>query len=58
MYSRPGKARLKQEDSGLKCAVITITGRLHLLSLPETSVRKHPPKVATMESMESIEREA
>jgi hypothetical protein len=44
MYSSPSKAGLKQEDSGLKCAVIVI-GRLHLLSLPETLVRKHSPKV-------------
>jgi hypothetical protein len=86
MYSRPGRARLKQEDSDLKCAVISgymgvfsgevsrvsrrdartsgkttnywgpgfiiVTGRPHLLSLPETSVKKHLPKVATMESPE------
>jgi hypothetical protein len=51
MYSSPSKAGLKQEDSGLKCAVI-VTGRLHLLSLPETLVRKHSPKVATMKSTE------
>jgi hypothetical protein len=45
-----GKAETR--GLGLEVAVIIVIGRLHLLSLPETSVRKHPPKVATMESTE------